>query len=142
MKGKKWPVAIIAALIFVTAVLAVIHLTGRDNAADGMILLNDRGEISYIDPEQLSLTDVAGTTVNGKGEEKRIEAKGVPLDVVTGANFDMVTVTADDAYTAQVGAEEFERAYLIVDDGALRLIVFGDANAKRDVKHIVRIDVE
>ena len=142
MKSRKWFVAIVAALILVTVILAIIHLTARDNIPDGMVLFNNHGEISYIDPELLSLTDVTGSTVNGKGEEKQIEAKGVPLDTVTGTELDTVTVTADDAYAAQVGVDELDRAYLILDDGALRLIVFGDTNAKRDVKNIVEIDVE
>lgn len=79
--------------------------------------------------------------MNGKGEEKQIDAHGVILSEVCGGEFSTATVTASDEYSAVVSGGE--NAYLILsDDGSLRLIVFGDENAKRDVKNVVRIDFE
>lgn len=87
------------------------------------------------------MSPVTGTVVNGKGEEKQIDAQGVILSEACGGEFSTATVTASDEYSAVV--KSGEDAYLILsDDGSLRLIVFGDENSKRDVKDVVRIDFE
>ena len=84
------------------------------------------------------MSPVSGEVVNGKGERKLIDAQGAGLSELCG-DFTEATVTASDEYSAVVhGGEE---AYLILsDDGSLRLVVFGDENAKRDVKNVSRID--
>ena len=142
MKKKNALLLIVLALILVTAVVAVLHLTNRDTVPDGAIALIRDGKTSYVEMEKLSLTDVTGQTVNGKGETKDIDAKGVLLSDVTGTDLTVVTVTADDEYAAEVPAEDLDRAYLILtEDGTARLIVFGDSNSKRDVKNVVKIEV-
>lgn len=89
------------------------------------------------------MSPVSGTVVNGKGEEKQIDAQGIILSEVCGGAFSRITVTASDEYSATVYPEDSENAYLILtDDGNLRLIVFGDENSKRDVKNVVRVDFE
>lgn len=86
------------------------------------------------------MTRVSGTIVNGKGEEKQIDAQGIMLSEVCG-EFSSVTVTASDEYSAVVEKRDQKNAYLILrDDGSLMLVVFGDENAKRDVKNVARID--
>lgn len=142
MKKKNALLLIVLALILVTAVVAVLHLTNRDTVPEGAIALIRDGKTSYVEMEKLSLTDVTGQTVNGKGETKDIDAKGVLLSDVTGTDLTVVTVTADDEYAAEVPAEDLDRAYLILtEDGTARLIVFGDSNSKRDVKNVVKIEV-
>lgn len=120
-----------------TAILAVLHLTTRTPEIEGAILVNGKTlEISSLD-----FNRVSGTLVNGKGEEKQIDAQGVILSEVCGGEFLTATVTASDEYSAVVEKQDSENAYLIVeDDGSPRLVVFGDENAKRDVKHVARID--
>lgn len=144
MKQRKIVIVIIGVLILFTIILAAVYNHTRDNVPEGTFAVIQNGQTKYIRLEQLSLSDVTGTVVNGKGEEKQIDARGLPLSSVTGTEgFQMVTVTAMDAYSAIVSLDELENAYLILtDDGTLRLIVFGDNNSKRDVKDVERIEIE
>jgi hypothetical protein len=49
-------------------------------------------------------------------------------------------VTAEDEYSASVPAEDAEQAWILInEDGSYRLIVFGDGNAKRDVKNVCKV---
>lgn len=133
---KKSVLLIIVILLLATAVLAIMHLTTRTPEIEGAILVNGEAvEISDLD-----FTRVSGTLVNGKGEEKQIDSQGVLLSEVCGSGFTSATVTASDEYSAVVENKDSENAYLIEDDGSLRLVVFGDDNAKRDVKNVARID--
>lgn len=103
----------------------------------GEILINGKS-ISISD---LDFSRVTGTIVNGKGEEKQIDSQGILLSDVCGNDFSKITATASDEYSTEILPEDSENAYIILtDDGSLRLIVFGDSNAKRDVKNLVRID--
>ncbi len=116
-----------------------MYLTTRTPDAEGEILVD--GEAVVI--ADLQLSQVEGSVVNGKGEEKQIDARGICLSEVCGGDYTTVTLTASDEYRAVVSADEIENAYLILsDDGTMQLIVFGDGNAKRDVKNVVRIDTE
>lgn len=120
-----------------TAILAVIHLKTRTPETEGEILINGKS-ISISD---LDFSRVTGTIVNGKGEEKQIDSQGILLSDVCGNDFSKITATASDEYSTEILPEDSENAYIILtDDGSLRLIVFGDSNAKRDVKNLVRID--
>lgn len=133
---KKSVLLIIAILLLLTTVLAVLHLTTHTPESEGAISIN--GEAVRI--SDLELTRVSGTIVNGKGEEKQIDAQGIMLSEVCG-EFSSVTVTASDEYSAVVEKRDQKNAYLILrDDGSLMLVVFGDENAKRDVKNVARID--
>lgn len=116
--------------------LAVLHLTTRTPDTEGVILIN--GEPVQI--SDLDFNRVCGTVVNGKGEKKQIDAQGAVLSEVCGGEFNSATVTASDEYSAVVEKQDSENAYLIEDSGSLRLVVFGDENAKRDVKNVARID--
>ena len=116
-----------------------MHLTTRTPETSGEILVD--GEAVVI--ADLQLESVTGSIVNGKGEEKQIDALGISLSEVCGGGFDTVTVTASDEYHAEISAGESQNAFLILcDDGTLQLIVFGDDNLKRCVKNVVRIDTE
>ena len=103
--------------------------------------MNHRGKTTCIDLDRLTTAEVSGAIVNGKGEEKTVSGQGVALFSLASGDAQAATVFADDAYSAAVAVEEAERAFLIVsEDGSLRLVVFGDANAKRDVKHVVKVE--
>lgn len=128
----------IAILIVLTAIFAVIHLTTRTPEIEGSVLVNG-AEVKLSD---LDYDKVTGSVKNGKGEIKEIDAEGVKLADILDCDYDSVKVTASDEYSASVAADEIDNAYLILDDGTLRLIVFGDENSKRDVKNVVRIDTE
>lgn len=148
---KVEPVKIaIIVLILITAIVAVFYLTTRPTASEGTLRIESGGQVIELSLERLELIPVQGTVVNGKGEERTIDAQGVLLsDVLREAGiseFTEVTVTADDAYNAVVTAEEIaepDRVYLIQqDEGGLRLIVFGDSNSKRSVSDVVSLSVK
>lgn len=138
MNNKKVYI-IIAVLILVTGMLAAVHLATRPTEKENSVLLNGRD----VAISSLRLQPVVGTTINGKGEEKQIDAQGIPVAQLCGENFSVITVTAADEYSARILPEDADNAHLIVtEDGSLRLVVFGDTNSKRDVKHVVRIEVQ
>ena len=60
-------------------------------------------------------------------------------------SFEQVQVVSDDEYTATLQRDEVceeGKAYLLVDEETLRLIVFGDKDSKRKVKNVVRLILE
>ncbi len=150
MKKNKWLLAALAALILVTAVAAVWHLSTRQTAAAGTLRIEAGGQLTELPLSKLSLTAVKGTVVNGKGEEKPIDAPGTPLaDVLARADvtgYTQVTVVADDEYSATVTAEEIaqpDKVYLLMQEGDRpQLLVFGDANSKRNVSDVIRLVVQ
>lgn len=139
LKMKKWLKISIIALVLLTAVIAIVHLTTRTPDVEGAILVN--GEAVSIG--ELELRDVSGVMVNGKGEERQIEAQGINLAELCGDDFASAEITSSDEYHAVVNYDESENAFIIIsDDGSFRLVVFGDENAKRDVKNVARIDTK
>ncbi len=134
---KKITIGIII-LVILTAIFAIIHLTTRTPDIEGSVLVNG-AEVKLSD---LDYENVTGSVKNGKGEVKEIDADGIKLADILSDDYDTVKVTASDEYSATVSADEIDNAYLILEDGTLRLIVFGDENSKRDVKNVVRIDTE
>ena len=58
----------------------------------------------------------------------------------------VLKVTAQDEFSAEISGEELlekDKVYLISeDDGTVALVVFGDSNAKRNVKNVARIEVD
>lgn len=124
--------------MLVTAILALVHLTTRTPEVEGSILIN--GEAVSID--SLDLEQVTGTIVNGKGEEKQIDAQGINIAKLFDSDYDSITITASDEYSAVVNVDETDNAYLILDDDNPGLVVFGDSNSKRCVRDVVRIDFQ
>lgn len=148
---KAEPVKIaVVVLILVTAAVAVFYLTTRPAAPEGTLRIENGGQVTELPLERLELVPVQGTVVNGKGEERTVDAQGVLLSEVLReagiSEFAQVAVTADDAYSAAVTAEEVhepDRVYLIQqEEGGLRLIVFGDSNSKRSVSDVVSLSVK
>ena len=124
--------------MLVTAILALVHLTTRTPEVEGSILIN--GEAVSID--SLDLEQVTGTIVNGKGEEKQIDAQGINIAKLFDGHYESITITASDEYSAVVNVDETDNAYLILDDDNPGLVVFGDSNSKRCVRDVVRIDFQ
>lgn len=142
MKKKVIIPVTIAALILVTAVIAVVYFKTREVVPENALQVVENGDSRNINVDGLQLTDFSGVVKNGKGEEKTVDGKGILLDeVILASDFSEITVYADDAYSAVVKADELDRAWLLVEDGNVRLIVLGDENSKRDVKQVVRIEV-
>ena len=60
-------------------------------------------------------------------------------------DYQKVLVVADDAYSAEVTAEEIAapgQVYLMRQEDGIRLVVFGDSNSKRNVTNVVRLEVK
>lgn len=150
-KSTKIIMAAIAALIALTAVFAIIHSDARTEVPDGALLVSCGGEKKYVDLASLDTVSVRGSVVNGKGEKSDVNTQGVPLaDVIENAGFDpngavTVKVTADDEFSAELSGDELNedgKAYLVSeDDGSMRLVVFGDSNAGRNVRNVVSVEI-
>ena len=115
-KSSKIIIAVIAALIALTAVLAIVHSNTRTEVPDGALLVSCGGEKKYVDLNSLNAVPVQGSVVNGKGKKSDIDTQGVPLaDVIKGAGFDpngaaAVKVTADDEFYAELSGDELNEA--------------------------------
>ena len=150
-KSTKIIMAAIAALIALTAVFAIIHSAARTEVPDGALLVSCGGEKKYVDLVSLDTVSVRGSVVNGKGEKSDVNTQGVPLaDVIENAGFDpngavTVKVTADDEFSAELSGDELNedgKAYLVSEeDGSMRLVVFGDSNAGRNVRNVVSVEI-
>lgn len=149
MKKNKLTIIIIGVLVLLTLVLAVVHLTTRQQEQEGALQVIQDGRTTLVYIEELKpVAAVNGTVTNNAGEEKQISGQGILVsDVLKLAGVDeesSVEVTAADEYTVSLTAEEVAEGntWLLIEDGTLRLIVFGDQGAKRNVKNVVRLTVD
>lgn len=144
MKNKKMIGLLIAVLAVITVFAAVIHNNSREEIPEDAIVLTINGQTKYITAQDIDQTDITGTTVNGKGEEKTVEARGVYFsELFKDEAYETAVCTADDEYSAEVEYDEAGNACLILkDDNSVTLIVFGDQNSKRNVKNIVSIELK
>ena len=148
MKKSK-VVFLILLLVALTGVLAAVHLTTRDKVGEHEVQLIYQDKTYSVEYKKLDLEQVTGTRVNGKGEEKKVEASGILLRKLLEEKnieeYSQVTVVSDDSYSAKIAAEEIkeeEKAYLLLQEEELRLVVFGDENSKRSVSNVKQIVVE
>lgn len=150
MKKNKLTFIIIGILVLLTAVLAVVHLTTRQQEQEGALQIVYQGKTRAIRIEDLKpVAQVDGTVTNNAGEEKRISGPGIMVaDVLKLVGIPLeneLKVTSADEYTVSLTAEELieeGKAWLMIEEDSLRLIVFGDQGAKRNVKNVARLTVE
>ena len=144
-KKKQIKIIVISllALLLAMGTNAMLHFGEKKKAPEGAIALNIQGKESWLVPAELKLQDVTGTVVNGKGEEKNIDEKGISLHEIVGdIDFEQIEVKADDEYSALVFHDETDIAYLLVKEDTVTLVVFGDPNSKRNVKGVASIEVK
>jgi len=148
---KHRAVVFIIILLVITGIASVIHLRTRNEVPEGAIEVISGEDTYIVDIAKLTYEQVTGTRVNGKGEEKEVNASGILLKEVLAeagiTEYGIVSVVADDAYSVEVSAEEVDKpssVYLIQDeeDVRLRLIVFGDKDSKRNVSNVVQLIVK
>ena len=140
--NKKLLIFIIIALLVITAGTAWWYLSSLKETPEHSIVVVSGGKEEVIDIDKMSLVDFTGTTVNGKGDKKEIKGQGIKLsDVFNVSDYTEASVIADDAYAAVVKKDEMDQAWLQIEEGEARLIVFGDTDSKRNVKHVVRIEI-
>ena len=148
MKHKK-TVLVVAAMVFVTGIVALIHLFTLPSVPDSALQIEYSGGIQEISLSEIETERVYGCIVDGKGVEHPVDASGIPLselllelDITAFSN---VTVYAEDSYSAVVSAEEInevDRVFLLIrPDERPQLIVFGDSNSKRNVTGVIRMVV-
>ena len=149
MKNRRvW--LLISALAVLTAILAAIHFATRDAVPEGTLKIETSTLTLEVTLSDLELTEVKGSAVNGKGEEKAIDAQGILLsnllEQLQISGFERVTAEADDAYSASVSAAEIaapNKVYLITqEDSGVQLMVFGDSNSKRHVSGVVCLKIQ
>ena len=136
-------------LVIVVAIAALAHLRTRQQIPEDTLLIMEGEKEIHVDIDDLTFETVTGIRVNGKGEEIPVEAPGISIkDILTEVNvteFEEIVIESDDSYQARVSKDETEedgKAYLLQDEGSLRLIVFGDENSKRSVSNVVKMIVE
>lgn len=147
---KKYRVLVfILVLALVTGIAAWLHLTTREEVEPGMVQITANGQVKTVKLSEQDYEQVSGVRVNGKGESIPVEGPGISLKELLQeqqvAFYTKVTVVADDSYSAELAAEEVAedgKAYLLMEENSLRLIVFGDENSKRSITHVVQIIVE
>lgn len=146
---KKYGIlAFILVLALLTGAAAWFHLTTREDVAAGTVQITVCGETRTVKLSELEYEQVSGVRVNGKGESIPVEGPGIALRDLLGAQlpaFTKVSVVADDSYRAELTADEVAeegKAYLLLQDDTLRLVVFGDENSKRSITNVVQIIAE
>ena len=140
--NKKVLIFIIIGLLVITAGAAGWYLSSLKKTPEHSLVVVSDGKEKVVDIDKLSLVDFTGTTVNGKGDKKEIKGQGIKLsDVFNVSDYTEASVIADDAYAAIVKKDEMDKAWLQIEEGEARLIVFGDTDSKRNVKHVVRIEI-
>ena len=149
MKKNRFVIVLLIVLVVITAGVAVWHNATRVTASQGTLRVEAGDSVTEISLDQLQLTTVQGTIVNGKGEENTIDEQGVLLSQVleqTGiSEYTQVEAVADDEYSATVTKDEIDqpdKVYLLVEEeDRPQLVVFGDENSKRNVSGVIRLVV-
>ncbi len=149
---KKKSIIVITVLVIITAIIAAVHLSAREQIPEGAIQVDSGGSSSYIELSEMSLEKVSGTVVNGKGEEKELSADGASLATALSEagikvqDVSLVKVTADDEYSAEITGDEMRESGKVFlyqeEEGKTGLVVFGDENSKRRIHSVVKIDVQ
>lgn len=149
MNTKKITAVILAVLLLCTAIFAGIHLGTRSQVPEGSLCVTMDGKSTYVLISALAHTQINGSIINGKGQEKPISGEAVRLEDVLEAagieKFTRVCATANDEYSAVITAEEIlnpSRVYIMETENGLNLVVFGDSNSKRNVSDVARLGVE
>ena len=128
----KRTVILVSVLALLTAVFAVLHLTGPASDTPGEVTINGK----RVAVSELAVQNVSGTIINAKGEKTQIDAMGIPLSELFDCD---VKVIAADSYSAVISADELCNACLIAEGDRLQLAVFGDSDSKRNVKNVAEV---
>ena len=149
MKLRKW---LPAALLLMTAILAIVYISSRDKVPEGTIAVEYEDQVSYVTTIDMDAVEIDTELTDAKGETYWLTAVGVELSEVLRkagvdpATVDQVTVLASDEYSATVTGDEVRTngkvCLLLAEDEAPELVVLGDPNRKRNVSNVERITVD
>lgn len=160
-KTTKYLLTAIAAVLIIIGVILAVKVRGTAPDQSGLIIQNGEKTITC-NWEDLNKTVFTGEIVNGKGEVSSHEYKGIELIELFNANGieikkdTKITVASEDNYSADITGEEVmtgSKVYVAVlcDDKMIenieggqggQLVVYGDANAKRQVRYLKTITIE
>ena len=162
MNRKKITImAAIAAVLIIIAVILAVTVRGRAPEKPGLII-ESGGKTVIVSWEDIDKDAFTGEIVNGKGEVSNHEYRGTELYELFSANGieikadTKITAVSEDNYSAELtGAEvmTYGRVYAAVScdqkmieniDGGQggQLVVYGDTNAKRQVRYLKTIIIE
>lgn len=160
-KKTKSILAVIAACLIIAAIVLAVKVRGNSVREDGLVI-NAGGKTVNVSLKDLNRTSFSGEIVNGKGEVSSHEYKGIELNVLLNekgievSEDAKITVSSEDNYTAELSGSEILKegtVYIAVEcDGekiegiegteGARLVVYGDANSKRQVRYLKTITME
>lgn len=160
-KKTKYILAAVAVILLIAAVVLAVNVRGNTPEQSGLIIQSGNNTVT-VSWEDLSQTVFSGEIVNGKGETSNHEYQGTELIELFNANGievredTKITVASEDNYTAELsGAEVLSsgKVYVAVTsdhemiegiDGGQggQLVVYGDANAKRQVRYLKTITIK
>lgn len=149
MKNKKLFIGLALILIVVVGISAYINQKNRPSKEVGQLSLIIEGSEKMLPILEDDLQEVTGEILNGKGEIKEISGQMIEIKTLLAknaiTNYTEVAFEADDAYRISISEDELqedEKFYLQVEEEQFNLVVFGDSNAKRNVRNLVQIVVE
>ena len=141
---NRFTLIFISALLALTASAAIWHLSSRSHTPVGALTITQGDCQLVMHPEAFAFSEVKGEIVNGKGEVSAIDAMGISLWDLPGSDTaSLVTAIASDEYSARVSRNEFDRAFIIMQqDKTFQLIVFGDPDSRRCVRNLTEVILE
>ncbi|MCR5795128.1 MAG: hypothetical protein K6G61_07280 [Solobacterium sp.] len=159
-KKSKLIIAAIAVVMLIAVVILAVVVRGNNKAGPGLII-QAGGKTVTVSWEDINQTFFTGEIVNGKGELSSHEYRGTELFALFEAKGieiredTKITAGSEDNYTAELtGAEVMEEgkvyAAVVCDDEMIgnidggqggQLVVYGDPNAKRQVRYLKTITV-
>lgn len=160
-KKSRYILAAAAAVLIIAAVILALRVRGSTPGQSGLII-NAGSKTVTVSWEDLDQTVFTGEIVNGKGEVSNHEYQGTELSELLAAGGieihegTKITAVSEDNYTAELtGAEVMAEgrvyAAVLCDGGMIegidggqgaQLVVYGDSNAKRQVRYLKTITVE
>ncbi len=149
MKTRRMSIILLLVLCVAVLLFTVWHFSTRNVVESGKVQIITASSKTELTFDKIDLIEIHGQVVNGKGEERSVDGKGALLSsVLTTAGVTVQTevkVTSDDEYSAVVTAEEIfapDKVYLMLqEDGQIQMVVFGDANSKRNVTNVKMIEL-
>ncbi|MBQ6362927.1 MAG: hypothetical protein IJI62_02865 [Lachnospiraceae bacterium] len=152
---KKNSILIVIVLLFITCIASAFYLGSRNDAPKGNLAVVSGNKTVLIDPFEDDPVPVKGVIINAKGKEKDVDETGISLknalskSGLDNGGFTKARVVSSDEYAVEISFDEINedgKAYLAKqqeEDGSTtaRLYVFGDSDAKRQVKNVVRIEL-
>lgn len=160
-KKSRYILAAAAAVLIIIAVILAVKVRNSSPDQSGLIIENGTKTVT-VSWEDLKKTEFTGEIVNGKGEISNHEYQGAELcELLSGKGIGIkedtkITAVSEDNYTADLTGAEIMTAgkvyAAVICDGEMiegidggqgaQLVVYGDSNAKRQVRYLKTITVE